>query len=162
MTGRKTGCNRSRPVFFGFSIFRQTSQLATEKIQNLCNRNRWSGLLQLGSVRFRSFFQSSELDLWTLCTDKWKIVFDCVFRLKTAPLNWQFIKPARWFKVEQQLVGPPAKWTSPAWRHSIWYSQVQLLRGNESQSVAPPRRTRRAFSHWYPSVDVKTDVWLSL
>ena len=55
-----------RPVFFGFSIFRQTSQLATEKIQNLCNRNRWSGLLQLGSVRFRSFFQSSELDLRTL------------------------------------------------------------------------------------------------
>ena len=66
MTGRKTGCNRSRPVFFGFSIFRQTSQLATEKIQNLCNRNRWSGLLRLGSVRFRSFFQSSELDLRTL------------------------------------------------------------------------------------------------
>ena len=66
MTGRKTGCNRSRPVFFGFSIFRQTSQLATEKIQNSCNRNRWSGLLQLGSVRFRSFFQSSKLDLRTL------------------------------------------------------------------------------------------------
>src|ERR1700749_2688362 len=66
VTGRKTGCNRSRPVFFGFSIFRQTSQLATEKIQNLCNRNRWSGLLRLGSVRFRSFFQSSELDLRTL------------------------------------------------------------------------------------------------
>ena len=66
MTGRKTGCNRSRPVFFGFSIFRQTSQLATEKIQNLCNRNWWSGLLRLGSVRFRSFFQSSELDLRTL------------------------------------------------------------------------------------------------
>ena len=57
-----------RPVFFGFSIFWQTSQLATEKIQNLCNRNRWSGLLQLGSVRFRSFFQSSELDLQTLST----------------------------------------------------------------------------------------------
>src|ERR1700761_5535269 len=66
VTGRKTGCNRSRPVFFGFSIFRQTSQLATEKIQNLGNRNRWSGLLRLGSVRFRSFFQSSELDLRTL------------------------------------------------------------------------------------------------
>ena len=66
VTGRKTGCNRSRPVFFGFSIFRQTSQLATEKIQNLCNRNRWSGLFRLGSVRFRSFFQSSELDLRTL------------------------------------------------------------------------------------------------
>ena len=66
MTGRKTGCNRSRPVFFGFSIFRQTLQLATEKIQNLCNRNWWSGLLQLGSVQFRSFFQSSELDLRTL------------------------------------------------------------------------------------------------
>ena len=66
MSGRKTGYNRSRPVFFGFSIFWQTSQLATEKIQNLCNRNRWSGLLQLGSVRFRSFFQSSELDLQTL------------------------------------------------------------------------------------------------
>ena len=66
VTGRKTGCNRSRPVFFGFSIFRQTSQLATEKIQKLCNRNRWSGLLRLGSVRFRSFFQSSELDLRTL------------------------------------------------------------------------------------------------
>ena len=59
-----------RPVFFGFSIFRQTLQLATEKIQNLCNRNRWSGLLRLGSVRFLSFFQSSELDLWTL----WLIV----------------------------------------------------------------------------------------
>ena len=55
-----------RPVFFSFSIFRQTLQLATEKIQNLCNRNRWSGLLQLGSVRFGSFFQSSELDLRTL------------------------------------------------------------------------------------------------
>ena len=49
MTGQKT-------VFFGFSIFRQTSQLATKKIQNLCNHNRWSGLLQLGSVRFQSFF----------------------------------------------------------------------------------------------------------
>ena len=66
VTGRKTGCNRSRPVFFGFLIFQQTSQLATEKIQNLCNRNRWSGLFRLGSVRFRSFFQSSELDLRTL------------------------------------------------------------------------------------------------
>ena len=66
VTGRKTGCNRSRPIFFGFSIFRQTSQLATKKIQNLCNRNQWSGLLQLGSVRFWSFFQSSELDLQTL------------------------------------------------------------------------------------------------
>ena len=66
MTGRKTGCNRSRPVFFGFSIFQQTLQLATEKNQNLCNRNWWSGLLQLGSVRFWSFFQSSELDLRTL------------------------------------------------------------------------------------------------
>ena len=66
MTGRKTGCNRYRPFFFGFSIFQQTSQLATEKIQNLCNRNWWSGLLQLGSVRLRSFFQSSELDLQTL------------------------------------------------------------------------------------------------
>ena len=52
--------------FFDFSIFRQTSQLATKKIQNLCNHNRWSGLLQLGSVRFRSFFQSRELDLRTL------------------------------------------------------------------------------------------------
>ena len=58
-----TGLDR---FFFGFSIFQQTSQLATEKFQNLCNRNRWSGLLQLGSVRFRSFFQSSELDLQTL------------------------------------------------------------------------------------------------
>ena len=66
MTGQKTGCNWSRPVFFGFSIFRQTSQLATKKIQNLWNRNWWSGLLQLGSVRFRSFFQSGELDLRTL------------------------------------------------------------------------------------------------
>ena len=66
MMGRNTGFNRSRPVFSGFSVFRQTSQLATKKIQNLCNRNRWSGLLQLGSVRFRSFFQSSELDLRTL------------------------------------------------------------------------------------------------
>ena len=71
MTGRKTGCNRSRPFFFGFSIFRQTSQLATKKIQNLCNRNRWSGLLQLGSVWFRSFFQSSKLDLQTLALLDW-------------------------------------------------------------------------------------------
>ena len=52
--------------FFGFSIFWQTLQLATEKIQNLCNRNWWSGLFQLGSVWFWSFFQSSELDLRTL------------------------------------------------------------------------------------------------
>ena len=51
---------------FGFSIFQQTSQLATEKFQNLCNRNQWSGLLQLGSVWFQSFFQSSKLDLQTL------------------------------------------------------------------------------------------------
>ena len=55
-----------RPVFFGFSIFQQMSQLATKKIQNLCNRNRWSGLLQLGSVQFPSFLQSSKLDLRTL------------------------------------------------------------------------------------------------
>ena len=68
MTGRKTGCNLSRPVSFGFLIFQQMSQLATEKIQNLCNRNRWSGLLQLGSVQFRSFFQSRKLDLRTLAT----------------------------------------------------------------------------------------------
>ena len=52
--------------FFMIQRPQQTSQLATEKIQNLCNRNRWSGLLQLGSVRFQSFFQSSELDLQTL------------------------------------------------------------------------------------------------
>ena len=58
-----TGLDR---FFFGFSIFQQMSQLATEKIQNLCNHNRWSSLLLLGSVQFRSFFQSSELDLWTL------------------------------------------------------------------------------------------------
>ena len=78
VTGRKTGCNRSRPVFFGFSIFQQTLQLATEKIQNLCNRNWWSGLLQLGSVRFQSFFQSSELDLRTLLF----ITIDGNFKLK--------------------------------------------------------------------------------
>jgi len=30
------------------------------------NCNWWSGLLKLGSVRFRSYFQSSELDLRTL------------------------------------------------------------------------------------------------
>ena len=64
-----------RPVFFGFSIFRQTSQLATEKIQNLCNRNWWSSLLQLGSVRLRSFFQSSELDLRTVVASTlWALV----------------------------------------------------------------------------------------
>ena len=74
MTGRKTGCNRSRPVFFGFSIFQQTSQLATEKFQNLCNCNRWSGLLQLGSVQFRSFFQSSELDLQTLSMSQIQVI----------------------------------------------------------------------------------------
>ena len=55
MTGWKTGCNRARPVYFGFSNFQQMSQLATEKFQNLCNHNWWSGLLRLGSVRFRSF-----------------------------------------------------------------------------------------------------------
>ena len=66
MTGQKTGCNRSRPVFFGFSIFQQMSQLATKKFQNLCNCSWWSGLLQLGSVWFQSFFQSSKLDLQTL------------------------------------------------------------------------------------------------
>ena len=51
---------------FGFWIFQQILQLATKKFQNLCNCNWWSGLLQLGSVRFRSFFQSSEPDLQTL------------------------------------------------------------------------------------------------
>ena len=56
ITGRKPGCNRYRPVLFGFLIFRQMLQLATKKFQNLCNCNGWSGLLQLGSVRFRSFF----------------------------------------------------------------------------------------------------------
>ena len=84
MTGRKTGCNRSRPVSFGFSIFRQTSQLATEKIRSLCNRNRWSGLLQLGSVRFRSFFQSSELDLWTLCPTTHFTAAPCLLSTKVS------------------------------------------------------------------------------
>ena len=93
VTERKTGCNRSRPVFFGFSIFRQTSQLATEKIQNLCNRNRWSGLFRLGSVRFRSFFQSSELDLRTLQTLKFfgcqlqHLLKNCKTEKKTV-LDW--------------------------------------------------------------------------
>ena len=64
MTGRKTG------FFFGFFIFQQTLQLATEKFQNLCNCNQWSTLLQLGSVQFRSFLWSSELDLHALCIIK--------------------------------------------------------------------------------------------
>ena len=64
ITGRKTGCNRSRPVFFGFSIFQQTLQLATEKIQNLCNRNR-SFAVGFSPISV-FFFQSSELDLRTL------------------------------------------------------------------------------------------------
>ena len=55
MTGQKTGCNWQKML-----------QLATEKFQSLCNCNQWSGLLQLGSVQFQSFFWSSELDLQTL------------------------------------------------------------------------------------------------
>ena len=62
-----------RPVATGldrfFSVFRffdKHCNWQLKKIHNLCNRNRWSGLLQLGSVRFWSFFQSSELDLRTL------------------------------------------------------------------------------------------------
>ena len=126
-----------------------------------CEIQRFNNnMLKVDSI----FYASDLLSNWNhVCTELQvkDRLWLCV-PIKTAPLNWQFIKPARWFKVEQQLVGPPAKWTSLAWRHSIWYSQVRLLRGNESQSAAPPRRTRPAFSHWYPSVDVKTDVWLSL
>ena len=63
--GEKTGLN------WTWKHYQQMSQLATENFQNLCNRNQWSGLLQLGSVRFWSFFQSSELDLWTLDGHVW-------------------------------------------------------------------------------------------
>ena len=63
MMGQKASFNWSRLVIFGLSIFQQTSQLATEKFQNLCNCNWWSSLFQLGSVQFQSFFQFRELDL---------------------------------------------------------------------------------------------------
>ena len=88
-----------RPVatgFFGFLIFWQTSQLATKKIQNLCNRNQWSGLLQLGSVWFRSFFQSSELDPWTLTLFQGGIWAPYQFhdtmgwKFHTIPLSFQY------------------------------------------------------------------------
>ena len=79
ITKRKTACNRSRPVFSGFSIFQQTLQLATEIFQNLCNCNWWSGLFQLGSVQFRSSFQSSKLDLQTL--DMTKLVSQVIAEL---------------------------------------------------------------------------------
>ena len=49
--------------FFSFTIFQQMLQLATKKFQNLCNCNWWSGLLQLGSAWFLSFFHPSKLDL---------------------------------------------------------------------------------------------------
>ena len=62
MTGRKTGCNRTG--FFRFFDF--SKNIATGNRKN-------SGFVQpqlvvqsLGSVRFRSFFQSRELDLRTL------------------------------------------------------------------------------------------------
>ena len=95
MMGRKTGCNRSRPVFFGFLIFQQTSQPATEEFQNLCNHNQWSGLLQLGSVRFWSFFQSSELDLQTLLKSniEWAALAEIILVLFniTIFLIWFFV-----------------------------------------------------------------------
>ena len=85
-----------RPVFFGFSIFRQTSQLATEKIQNLCNHNRWSGLLQLGSVWFRSFFQFNELDLRTLGITWISVVCHPQCRYPLAPIK-NVYSYAKWY-----------------------------------------------------------------
>ena len=113
MTGRKTACNRSRPVFFGFSNFQQTSQLATKKFQNLCNCNWWFSLLQLGSVQFRSFFRSSKLDLWTLLEISCKIVsfIWCVWQgLQLDKINivwrkWSFFhwKVSNWMKWRKGL-----------------------------------------------------------
>ena len=106
-----TGLDR---FFFGFSISWQMSQLATEKIQNLCNRNWWSSLLQLGSVRFRSFFQSSELDLRTLLTNV----------KSTAMLQTVMVMPQR----------PLAK-KQPHRKYQHWHVIHSL-----TQTVPPSRR----------------------
>ena len=66
ITGWKTSCNWSRPVFSVLQFFNKHHNWQPQKNQNLCNHNWWSGLLQLGSVQLWSFFQSSKLDLWTL------------------------------------------------------------------------------------------------
>ena len=92
-----TWCDK-RPLSFSFSIFWQTSQLATEKIQNLCNRNWWSGLLQLGSVRFWSFFQSSKLDLRTLpvCSNILKKTCPSTPNVPAEELSFRFGGCRRW------------------------------------------------------------------
>ena len=73
-----------RPVatgFFRFFDFSTNVATGNRKIQNLCNHNRWSGLLQLGSVQFQSFFQSSELDLRTLVNTEIKKTVGSFFNL---------------------------------------------------------------------------------
>ena len=107
MTGQKTGCNQSRPVFFSVLIFQQTLQLTTEKFQNLCNCNRWSGLLQLGSVQFRSFLQSSKLDLRTLAPSMVSFTICILFQF-----NHEFVK-GQAATGNQSLAIDPTLLTSP-------------------------------------------------
>ena len=106
-----------RPVFFGFSMFRQTSQLATEKIQNLCNRNQWSGLLQLGSVWFRSFFQSSKLDLQTLPSP---MAATCICHLHPQP-PWHTQMTPAWQNNAMSIVSSHSSQMSPCQLNAQWW-----------------------------------------
>ncbi|EDR00003.1 uncharacterized protein LACBIDRAFT_334519 [Laccaria bicolor S238N-H82] len=66
---RKTGCNRSNPVFFGFYIFTKTWQLATGLITNVGNWQLEKTGLWFSPVQSYVYFQSCRLDLRTLKMD---------------------------------------------------------------------------------------------
>ena len=108
-----TGLDR---FFFGFSIFRQTSQLATEKIQNLCNRNWWSGLLQLGSVQFWSFFPVQQTGPANTRFRQWWWFRWCSMSLPVGPPIICKIRPFR-ISWEIQRVEIPGKLSRP----TFWF-----------------------------------------
>ena len=62
----KTGCNQLQPVFEQFSIIFELRQPTTQPPSRVGNHNQWSGCIWLGSVRFRFFFRSMQLNLQTL------------------------------------------------------------------------------------------------
>ncbi|EDR01937.1 uncharacterized protein LACBIDRAFT_332757 [Laccaria bicolor S238N-H82] len=64
--GRKTSCNRSKPVFFGFYIFTKTWQLATGLTTNVGNCNWKKTGPWFSPVQSYVYFQSCRLDLRTL------------------------------------------------------------------------------------------------
>ena len=68
---RKTGCNQSKPVFFGFYIFTKTWQLATGLITNVGNWQLEKTGPWFSPVQSYVYFQSCRLDLRTLFAVLW-------------------------------------------------------------------------------------------